>query len=99
MVMRIYETQMDIDEGKRHDTRTCAVARAMHRQLGKPVSVGGYYGLIGDEGGDCVDVRLGDDVCTFVRAFDLKQPVQPFWFDVELPDPSPTPEPQEAVPA
>lgn len=90
--MRIYVTQMDIDEGGRGDPTSCAVALALHRQAPH------IDWCVDDDSLDLYDdIRTPDCVIDFVGDFDFGKPVQPFWFDIPLVVEQPAQ--PEAVPA
>lgn len=91
--MRIFITQMDIDEGQRGVVELCPIAQAIRRQLPGSEPRVGYIGVTisGDRYG------LPEHAGAFALAFDADEAVMPFWFDIPLEVEQPVP--TEAVPA
>jgi hypothetical protein len=81
---KIQLLQDDIDKGLPARSAFCPVARAIRRACPKikQVNVG------------CSRIRLGDgqyittppEVCNFISAFDRHKPVEPFEFDLDIPE-------------
>jgi hypothetical protein len=77
--VRVEVTAEDIAKGVPERPCFCPVARAL-RRVGVEPSVNGWW----------LDLRCSiptpADVVTFMGAFDNERPVEPFAFDIELPD-------------
>ncbi len=78
--MTIHVTQAHIDAGAREDCRECPVALAIHEATGCTCEVLPWT-IYTDRG----KFKLPRAVFEFIEAFDNKQPVQPFSFEVDIP--------------
>ena len=91
-------TDDDISEGVPLLMYSCPIALAAKRiNLAKVVSVGGHFAYVVSVGGHFVYVRNGYssypaivmlpiEAIDFISAFDSNQPVEPFSFEIEVPD-------------
>jgi len=78
--MRIAVTQKDINEGD-HLCRTCPIARAIQRRTkANSVLVGFAFITIND-----AVVHTPPKARKFILQFDLRHPVSPMHFELELP--------------
>ena len=83
--MRIEVTQEDIDLGEPCDPLLCPVALAIDRQLpGSDCEV--EYCTIDLEPG--MVFKTPQSVRNFIAAFDEEEPVAPFSFDLDIPQPT-----------
>ena len=84
MIVQVCVTADDIKHGRRGALCRCPVARALHRAI--PAS----RIDVGDSGAACFDgerwmqVELPSAVTRFIHAFDDRQPVKPFDFEIEV---------------
>ena len=85
--MRIVVTQDDIDTGIRFHATQCPIARAIIRMF-KPLgwfSIGPHRVFITQDTLDYT-VLLPSEAASFMLSFDCGRAVQPFAFDIDLPD-------------
>jgi hypothetical protein len=80
-------TQQHIDDGERMECKTCPIALALNEQhpMPKPWRVGNTTSRWREETpfGWC---RLPLAAQTFIGDFDFQRPVQPFTFEMEVPE-------------
>lgn len=82
-------TQKHIDEGKRGEANTCAVALALTDATGYSASVGTFSGTlfkIDRLSGVVADFDLPKPVTKWIKAFDSGSTVTPMSFEIDLPD-------------
>ncbi len=86
--MQITVTQQDINFGVQGGRCTCPVAVAIRRILAAPyyVLVYGKISLRRPSSRITKRIDIPDSVRTFVTEFDRGNPVQPFDFDIEIPE-------------
>lgn len=79
--MNIKVTQNHIDRGKPADSKCCPIALAVKETIGLPIEVGAYDFTI------CGEVfELPSLAYRFVRGFDRAWEVEPFEFNLEVPE-------------
>lgn len=78
--MNISVTKTDIKYGIVRNTRSCPVARAIARQIGKGIKVRHGF-MIGKRG---KRIKLPPSAVVFIDLFDNGLPVQPFRFKLKL---------------
>lgn len=84
--MRVKVTQEDIEKGIPEHCGKCPIARAIRRAMPDAISVG--VGSIGVEWFDKSGFRVAElpqQAQQFIYYFDFGEPVQPFEFDLEIP--------------
>ncbi|HWI58635.1 MAG TPA: hypothetical protein VNZ22_15525 [Bacillota bacterium] len=86
--MKIVVTQEDIKHGRRCDPDCCPVARALLRAGLAHLGVVGTTVLITDANQQTTALPLPGAVKEWILDFDGNQPVQPFSFELALPDES-----------
>jgi len=80
--VRVEVTEADVVNGIPKDSCDCAVALAL-RRVTEPVKVGPCWVEL--NGSDAL-VPLPAEAVAFIRRFDRGEPVEPFAFDLELPE-------------
>lgn len=79
--MKITVTQEDIDKGLPNRCYECPVSLAVKRALGaRDVSVS--WTITAHVDGEILKFNKTDPITRFVAAFDARQPVQPFEFEL-----------------
>ncbi len=81
-------TDDDISDGVPLLTHSCPIALAAKRiNLAKVISVGGHFAYVrnGYSSYPAI-VTLPIEAIDFISAFDSNQPVEPFSFEIEVPD-------------
>lgn len=91
MIKTIHVTQGDIDEGIPTLPLHCPIARAAHRECTNPdITIGGYtfaWPLTGPRTPTGqTNVELPPSARMFVLDFDRNRSVEPFSFEIELPE-------------
>jgi hypothetical protein len=75
-------TQEHIDKGERHICARCPAALAMS-DAGLEAGVYSDFLYLADSG---ESVAMPWDVARFIKKFDLGWPVEPFTFDIDIPE-------------
>jgi hypothetical protein len=83
MKKTIRVTQELIDNGQKIDAACCPVALALKKEVDPKASCGDTSCYLGKRYGRH---ELPQAVITFVKAFDKGLPVEPFEFEIDLPD-------------
>lgn len=78
-------TQAHIDTSTRRDGTRCAVGNAIKEVIDSNVHVMRCAIFIGSEE-DCKMVAMPESVANFIDAYDDEQEVQPFEFELEVPE-------------
>jgi hypothetical protein len=89
MLVKINVTQEMIDQGCRGGIRTCPVARAIKAVVYTYlyVTVSGYEFFIGKSpDADNYEGTIPDDIADKIFGFDNYSVMEPFSFDLEIPD-------------
>jgi hypothetical protein len=81
--MKFNVTAEDIAHGQAKDCANCPVARCMSRTLGYTILVGDDKAWPKNFG---KNVRLPPHVVEFIARYDCDQQVQPFEFEIEIPE-------------
>lgn len=81
MRVHVEVTATDIRRGKRLDRAACPVARAVRRATGRNWKVLNSRMYCG-----AAEVKTPPEVEKFIYCFDMRETVQPFAFDVDLPE-------------
>lgn len=88
MLVKIQVTQEDINNGIKFKCESCPVALAIKRLL-KPnvkVLVGDIISFMTNDSSEWKDVVTPERVWDFLVQFDNKRPVQPFSFELDIPE-------------
>lgn len=86
--MRIDVTQEDIDKGQQSACYFCPIARAMNRASRDGTTWAVFPASCRADSTDRVGERrlvLPPAAREFIRAFDAREPVSPFSFDLDIP--------------
>jgi hypothetical protein len=79
-------TQEHIDKGKKGKCRECPIALAVQEKCISEISVGVISGAIFFDDDSHPASEMAVEAIRFVWAFDLNGKVEPFSFDLDIPD-------------